>query len=109
MPRTLLIPTDLIITAKELLQSVLKPGTANNDDNVVTDWNLQDMEWEYLTSTTAWFLQSDKHDINWFWRFAPSTGMEEDFKTDDILRKLRQGYAYGFGEWRGNYGTDGVA
>ena len=76
---------------------------------MIQDWNLETVEWNYLTSTTAWFLQADRHDLNWFWAFRPETGMEEDFKTEDILRKVRQGYAYGFGEWRGIYGTDGVA
>jgi hypothetical protein len=109
MAKRLIIPPDLAITAAELLQSILKPGTANNDDNVIQDWNLETVEWNYLTSTTAWFLQADRHDLNWFWAFRPETGMEEDFKTEDILRKVRQGYAYGFGEWRGIYGTDGVA
>jgi len=110
-PKQIVIPSDLIITAAELLDSILKPGTANNDDNVIRNFNLDVLEVEHLndTSATAWFMFADKHDLNWFWRFRPQTGMEVEFKTETILRKVRQAYAFGFGEWRGTYGTDGVA
>ena len=110
-PKQLIIPSDLIITADELLDSTLKPGTANNDINVITKFGIQPMEVEYLnaSSSTAWFLIADKHDLNWFWRFRPQTGMEVEFKTETILRKVRQAYAFGFGKWEGTYGTDGVA
>ena len=110
-PKQIVIPSDLIITAAELLDSVLQPGTANNDDNVIRNFNLSTLEVEHLndTSATAWFMFAEKHDLNWFWRFRPQTGMEVEFKTETILRKVRQAYAFGFGEWRGTYGTDGVA
>lgn len=109
IPKTLIIPTDLIITADELLGSTLKPGTALNDDNVIRKFNITPMEVEQLTSTTAWFLASEQHDLNFFWKFRPETDMVTEFKTDSILRKVRQGHVAGHGEWRGIYGTDGVA
>ena len=110
-PKWLIIPSDLIITAAQLLDSKLQPGTANNDDNVIRNFNLQVLEVEHLndTSSTAWFATADRHDLNWFWRFRPQTGMEVEFKTETILRKVRQAYAFGFGMWEGVYGTDGVA
>ncbi len=110
-PKRLIIPPDLMITAYEILDSALKPGSANNDKNVIVNrFGLEDpVISEYLTSTTAWFLQADKHDINFLWRFKPESGMRTDWKTESIERKVRQGYTYGFGEWRGIYGTDGVA
>ena len=108
-PQKLLIPLDLEFTAKELLRSTQIPGSANNDDNVVREYNLSLVLSPYLTSATAWFLLGDKHDLNWFWRFKPETGSEEDFDTATMKRKVRQGYTYGFGEARGVYGTDGVA
>ena len=108
-PKLLIIPTELIIVAEELLSSTLKPGTANNDDNVIRMFNLQKLEVEHLTSSTAWFMQADKHDLNFLWMFKPKTGSEVDFDTETIKRKVRQAYVGGFGEWRGIYGTDGVA
>lgn len=110
-PKWLIIPSDLIITADELLTSRLKPGTALNDNNVIRKFGLDILEVEHLndTSATAWFATADRHDLNWFWRFRPQTGMEVEFKTETILRKVRQAYAFGFGMWEGTYGTDGVA
>lgn len=107
-PNTVHVPTDLIITIDELLNSTLKPGTANNDANVISRFNLDWMEVEYLTSTTAWFLTCDKHDLNYFWDFAPETSSKVDFMTETILRKVRQSRVAGFGEWRGVWGTDGT-
>ena len=107
--KNLVVPSDLMIVADELLMSQLKPGTANNDKNVVTRYDLERVRWKYLTSTTAWFITCDKHDLNFFWAFRPETGMETDFDTETIKRKVRQGRVAGFGQWQGVYATDGVA
>jgi hypothetical protein len=101
----LVVPPDLMFVARELLGSEMKPGTANNDINALRDFGLTFKVVDYLTSTTAWFLLGDNHDLNFLWRFQPESGSEVDFDTDDIKRKVRQGYAVGFGEWRGTYGT----
>lgn len=108
-PKYLVVPSDLMIVADELLMSQLKPGTALNDKNVVSRYDLERVRWKYLSSTTAWFTVCDKHDLNFFWAFRPETGMETDFDTDTIKRKVRQGRAVGFGHWAGVDGSDGVA
>lgn len=110
-PRLLVVPPDLMITAYEIMDSQLKPGTANNDKNVIVNrFGLEDpLISEYLTSTTAWWVVSTVHDLNFLWRFRPEGGMRTNWETDSIERKVRQGYVTGFGEWLGVYGTDGVA
>ena len=108
--QTLVIPPDLMITAYEILDSQLHPENANNTKNVIVNrFGLSPLVVEYLTSTTAWFLICDKHDLNFFWRFRPESGMRTKWETESVDRKVRQAYTYGFGEWRGTYGTDGVA
>jgi len=107
-PKLLIVAPEDMMVADELLNSNLKPGTANNDLNAVTRFGLSFKVVDYLTSTTAWFLIGDNHDMNYLWRFRPESGSEVDFDTDIIKRKVRQGYATGFGEWRGTYGTTGV-
>lgn len=107
--KNLIVPSDLIHVADELLMSQLKPGTALNDKNVISRFDLQKKRWKYLTSTTAWFVGCDRHDLNFFWAFRPETGMETDFDTETIKRKVRQGRVAGFGNWTGYFGDDGVA
>jgi hypothetical protein len=105
VPKMLVIPPDLMMIADELLSSTQKPGSADNDTNAITRFGLQFKVVDYLTSTTAWFLLGDNHDMNFLWRFQPESGSEVEFDTDIIKRKVRQGYALGFGEWRGTYGV----
>jgi len=107
-PRLLVVPPDLMMVARELLGSTGKPGTADNDINALRDFGLDFKVVDYLTSTTAWFLVGDTHDLNFLWKFRPQSGSEVDFDTEDIKRKVRQAYATGFGEWRGVYGTSGA-
>lgn len=108
--KRLILPPDLMITGYEIMDSALHPETANNTKNVINRFGLDTpLVAEYLTSTTAWFLLCDKHDMNFFWRFRPESGMRTKWETESIDRKVRQGYTYGFGDWLGIYGTDGVA
>lgn len=107
-PEKLIVSSDNLIVADELLLSSLKPGTANNDTNAISRFDLSKVRWKYLTSTTAWFIQCNKHDLNYFWAFRPETGMETEFDTETIKRKVRQGRVAGFGAWYGLFGDDGV-
>jgi hypothetical protein len=110
-PRMLVVPPDLSVTAFEILDSQLHPETANNTKNVIVNrFGLEEpLIWNYLTSTTAWFFVCTQHDLNFLWRFRPETGMETEWKTESINRKVRQGYVTGFGKWEGIFGSDGVA
>lgn len=107
-PRSLIVPPDLMLVARELLGSSGKPGGNLNDINAIQDFGLQMKVVDYLTSTTAWFMLGDTHDLNFLWKFNARSGMETDFETEDIKRKVRQGYGVGFGEWRGTYGSVGT-
>lgn len=108
LPRLLIVPPDLMMIADELLNTTGKPGTNLNDLNAITRFGLQFKVVDYLTSTTAWFVVGDNHDLNWLWRFQPESGSEVEFDTNTMKRKVRQGYALGFGEWRGVYGSAGT-
>lgn len=99
----LVIPPDLEITARELLESQLKPDTANNATNVVTRYGLDLVIWRYLSSTTFWGLLGDMHDINFYWQFRPESKSETEFDTDVIKRKSRWSGARGHGHFIGFY------
>ena len=61
-PDTLVVHPKLRFTAAELLGSTLKPDTANNNINSLTeDFNLKYFVYKRLTSTTAWFVLAKNH------------------------------------------------
>jgi hypothetical protein len=106
-PKLLIISAEDKFTAKELLQSEYKPGTANNDINALKDEGLSFMISHYKTDNDAWFLVGDTHDLNFIWDERPRTASEEDFDTEVLKHKVIQGFFVGFGEWRGVWGTSG--
>lgn len=106
-PRLLIINPEDMFTARELLQSQYKPGTANNEINALQAQNLSFMISHYITDADAWFVAGDQHDANFIWEERPRGGMEEDFDAEVIKRKIVEGFAVGHGEFRGYWGTSG--
>ena len=106
-PRLLIINPEDRFTAKEILESEYKPGTANNEINALKGEGLSFMVSHYLTDSDAWFIQGDTHDCNFVWDVRPRGGMEEDFDAEVIKRKVVEGFAVGHGEFRGMWGTSG--
>ncbi|HEX9249320.1 MAG TPA: hypothetical protein VF856_07460 [Gemmatimonadaceae bacterium] len=106
-PQLVLINPEDRFTAKEILESEYKPGTANNEINALKDEGLTFMVSHYITDTDSWFVFSDQHDCNFVWDQRPRGGMEEDFDNEVIKRKVVEGFAVGHGEARGVWGTSG--
>lgn len=107
-PKLIVVSPEDKFTARELLKSEYKPGVANNDINAIVEENLSFMVSHYKTDNDAWFLFGDTHDVNFIWDVKPRQGMEEDFDSETIKRKVVQGFVCGFGEWRGVWGTQGA-
>ena len=106
-PRMVIVSPEDIFTARELLKSEYKPGTANNESNALREDGLSFMVSHWKTDTDAWFLVGDQYDTNFIWDVKPRTGMEEDFDAEVIKRKVVEGFVTGHGEWRGWWGTSG--
>ena len=106
-PKLIVINPEDRFTAKEILESEYKPGTANNEINALKDEGLSFMVSHYLSDNDAWFVFSDQHDCNLVWDQKPRGGMEEDFDSEVIKRKVVEGFAVGHGEARGAWGTSG--
>ena len=72
-----------------ILQSNLEPGTADNDKNTIRNYNLVPVSCRFLTTSTNWFLASEKFkdDFQFWSREKPSTAMEDDF--DRMGTKMR--------------------
>lgn len=107
-PRDLIVHTNDSLTAQELLQSVGKPGTANNDINVLRgDMNL--IVTPFLTDTNSWFVKGSNTKTVWHWDQQPRFGMMEDWDLEVIKRKAVVGFSHGHLTWYGWYGSSGAS
>ncbi len=108
--RVVVSPED-IFTAREILNSEYKPGTANNEINALQDDGLSYFVSHYKTDTNSWFVLGDKHDLNFIWDVKPRQAMTandgDGFDKEIIKRKVVQGFVCGFGEFRGVFGSNG--
>jgi hypothetical protein len=87
----------------------MRPGTANNDLNIYKGM-FDIMAWEYLSSTTAWFLLDQRnHLLTWYWRIRPEFKTDNAFDSDAALYKTRVRFSYGWSDWRGTWGSKGDA
>lgn len=106
-PKLIIVSPEDQFTAKEILQSEYKPGTANNEINALRDEGLSFMVSHYKSDTDAWMAIGTTHDLNYIWDERPRTGTDEDFDSEVIKHKVVEGMFVGFGEWRGTWGTSG--
>lgn len=106
-PDKLIVPPALEKTARILTQSNLRSGTADNDVNYYKGI-VDVVSWDWLTSTTAWFLiDSSVHQLNWFWRVRPEFKQDNSFDTGMALFKCRMRASRGWSDWRGFWGSKG--
>ena len=105
--KTLLVPMDLEKEANILVNSQLRPGSTNNDYNYY-EGMLKVVSWDYLTSTTAWFLIDEGlHELYWFNRVLPEFKQDNSFDTGMALYKTRTRFSKGWSDWRGVWGSKG--
>lgn len=106
-PDTLVVPPALRREALEITKSSKIPGTADNEINIFQG-TLKVIDWDYLTSATAWFLlDSTQRKIQWFWRSRPEMRSDSSFDTGAALFKIQERFSNGFSDWRGVWGSKG--
>ena len=110
--RKLIIPTNLQFIARRVLQSDLRPATADNDLNALKyQGNVPEgfAVNHYLTDPNAWFLKTDVMDgFKYFQRVALSQSMDGDFDTGNVRYKARERYSFGVSDYLGGWGTAGA-
>jgi hypothetical protein len=108
----MIIPKELQFTADRLLESTLRPGTADNDINAVRNMGMLPEGYDvnhFLTDTDAWFIITDApNGLKGFNRTAVRTSMEGDFDTGNVRYKARERYAFGWSDPRGIFGSPGA-
>ncbi len=109
VPRKLIVPPQLEAVAVRLITAQLRPGTANNDPNVipVVAGGLKDgyVVNQYLTSSSAWFLKSDNGGMVHFERIPFEVSMRAEFNTDNLQVKGYERYSFGYDDWRAMSGS----
>ncbi len=107
-PDTLIVPLELEDAAWVAVQSMSKPGTANNDGNFVRSKGFNVIVWDYLTDSNNWFMTDSRLAglfLNWFDRVDMEFAMDptSDF---NLIAKYRgyMRYSYGWSDWRWVYG-----
>lgn len=106
-PKKIVVPVELRKTARLIVDSPLRQGTADNDANPYKG-EFEIIDWLYLTSTTAWFLiDPTVHKLNWFWRRKPQLKQDELFDTEVGVWKSTMRFSRGNSDWRGIWGSKG--
>ena len=111
-PEKLVVSPSNVFQAEVLLKSVLRAGTGNNDINPVKSMGLLSggqANLSRLTSTTAWWVQTDAPEgLKLMMRRPLEKSMEGDFETDSMRFKSTERYDVSWTDPRGVYGTPGV-
>jgi hypothetical protein len=101
--KKLVVPVELRHTAKRLIETPLRPGTADNDiatikenDDLVGGYVVMD----FLTSPYAWFMLSDQGGLIHLERKPFETSMHEDFVTGNLMVKGYERYVFSYDDWR---------
>ena len=108
----LIIPKELQFIAERVLNSNLRPGTADNDINAMRSMGMLPdgaVVNHFLTDTDAFFIKTDApNGFKHFQRTPIKTAMEGDFDTGNMRFKARERYSFGVSDWRSVFGTEGA-
>lgn len=102
------VPPALEPVVQRLMYSELRPGTSNNDPNVIPTMSSgtdKFMVYHYLTSNYAWFVLTDKPGLHYFDRIAYDSDMWVDNVTDNIMVKGRERYTFNYRDPRALWGS----
>ena len=111
LPQSLHIAKQEWFNANRILKSVLQPGTANNDINVLKATNAFPKGIKmnhYLTAPHAWFVRTNVlHGMQMFWRDKPQFDQDNDFDTKNAKAATYMRFSAGNTDPRGILGSNG--
>lgn len=113
-PRRLIVPPELMFVATRILDTELRPSTADNDINALRTNGAIPEGYRvnhYLTDAQndAWFVITDvPNGMKGFTRTPMSTSMDGDFDTGNVRYKCRERYSFGVSDPLGIYGSSGA-
>ena len=111
-PKNVIVPADLEYVAGRILHSTGRPGTADNDINVIRKKGIFQADPVIVTRLTdpdAWFVQTDTQDgLKYFDRATLSKRVITDHDTGNYKYLVRERYSVGWTDPRGLYGSEGA-
>jgi hypothetical protein len=108
-PKKLIVPNNLKFEADRLLNSMGRPGTADNDKNTLSGMFSEGVAvLDYLTDTNAWFVLTDSpNGLVHYEREAPKVMDHVEFDSMNMKFAMYTRYSFGWNDYRGVYGSDG--
>lgn len=107
----LMVAPDNEFEANRILYSTLQAGTANNDVNAMRHMGMLPKGIicnPYFTDADAWFVKTDAPSgLLGFNRNPIEFTRDNDFDTDNAKAKAYERYDFGWGDWRGTFGSPG--
>lgn len=108
--KNIIAPVTKELEIKEILKS---DKLVNTDYNNINVWNNGLIKGiicsPYLTSSTAWFLQTDCADgLIQYNRKDLKVDVDTDFLTKDVIVTARERYSHTVNDWRSIYGNQGA-
>jgi hypothetical protein len=107
--KKLVIPPELEPVAIRLLNTELRPGTADNDVNAIrsTTGGLAEGYTvnDFLTSPYAWFLLTNIKGLSYMERVPYESDLQVEFTTDNLLVKGYERYSFSYYNPRSAYGS----
>jgi hypothetical protein len=111
--KKLVVPPELQFDANRIVNSNLRPGTANNDINAMKDMGMLPdgvFVWQYMDQGDDFFIKTDLPTGGGMLlqRKEASIKKDNDFDTANDKNKSTERYVVGYGDWRWAYGSIGV-
>lgn len=102
MMANLVVPPELEFTARELVNSALRPDSDTNADNTFKKFNLNVIVSHYLNSDTAWFGWGapDRIKAKWYWRKRPTPVADTRYSNQSALSGLLFRQSVGVSDYR---------
>ena len=114
-PRKLICAPYNQFVATRVLETELRPGTADNDINALRSNGVIPEGYSinhYITTTNKkeWFIITDvPNGMKMFQRTALQTGMDGDFDTGNVRYKARERYSFGVSDFLGIFGSGDIS
>ena len=113
-PRKLIVAPYNQFVATRILDTELRPGTADNDINALRNNGTIPEGYSvnhFITTTNTkwWFVMTDvPNGMKHFTRTPLQTGMDGDFDTGNVRYKARERYSFGVSDFLGIFGSGNI-